>query len=152
LNALLHGSWRAALIIALGVMAALGFRPLGLWPAMLLGWGRWSGWWRAPSWHRAALIGWLWGVGHFSVGNSWIAPAFTYQAKMPGWLGGIAVVLLSLYLAVFPALAAGASWFVRRAAGAGAGLCGGVDRQRMVAFMAVHRLCVESAGRGAAGR
>jgi apolipoprotein N-acyltransferase len=78
--------------------------------------------------------------------------AFTYQAKMPGWLGGIAVVLLSLYLALFPALAAGASWFVRRAAGAGAGLCGGVDRQRMVAFMAVHRLCVEPAGRGAAGR
>jgi apolipoprotein N-acyltransferase len=39
LNALLHGSWRAALIIALGVMAALGFRPLGLWPAMLLGVG-----------------------------------------------------------------------------------------------------------------
>jgi apolipoprotein N-acyltransferase len=116
LNALLHGSGRAALIIALGVMAALGFRPLGLWPAMLLGVGALV--WlvaRAPSWHRAALIGWLWGVGHFSVGNSWIAAAFTYQAKMPGWLGGIAVVLLSLYLAVFPALAAGASWFVRRA-------------------------------------
>ncbi|WP_343613545.1 apolipoprotein N-acyltransferase [Novosphingobium sp.] len=116
LNALLHGSWRAALIIALGVMAALGFRPLGLWPAMLLGVGALV--WlvaRAPSWHRAALIGWLWGVGHFSAGNSWIATAFTYQAKMPGWLGGIAVVLLSLYLALFPALAAVGAWFVRRA-------------------------------------
>jgi apolipoprotein N-acyltransferase len=54
-------------------------------------------------------------VGHFSAGNSWIATAFTYQAKMPGWLGGIAVVLLSLYLALFPALAAVGAWFVRRA-------------------------------------
>ena len=29
---------------------------------------------------------------------------------MPAWLGWIAVVLLSLYLAVFPALAAGLAW------------------------------------------
>jgi hypothetical protein len=29
---------------------------------------------------------------------------FTYQAKMPQVLGGVSVVLLSLYLAVFPAL------------------------------------------------
>src|SRR6185295_8161501 len=32
------------------------------------------------------------------------------QAAMPAWLGWIAVVLLSLYLAVFPAAAAGLAW------------------------------------------
>jgi apolipoprotein N-acyltransferase len=44
------------------------------------------------------------------VGLNWIATAFTYQAAMPAWLGWVAVVLLSIYLAVYPALAAGAAW------------------------------------------
>ena len=44
------------------------------------------------------------------IGLNWIATAFTFQAAMPAWLGWIAVVLLSLYLAVFPALAAGLAW------------------------------------------
>jgi apolipoprotein N-acyltransferase len=107
--------WRVAVILALGALAALGFKPLALWPATLIGvaalvWMvRRTG---SPRW--AALTGWLWGVGHFSTGNSWIAMAFTYQAKMPPALGGIAVVLLSLYLAVFPALAAVGAWFLRR--------------------------------------
>ena len=55
---------------------------------------------------RPPLLGWLFGLGHFTIGNYWIATAFTYQANMPAWLGGIAVVALALYLAVYPALAA----------------------------------------------
>jgi apolipoprotein N-acyltransferase len=107
--------WRVALILTLGALSALGFRPLALWPATLIGVGALV--WlvrRVQNWRWAGLVGWLWGVGHFSVGNSWIAAAFTYQAKMPAALGGIAVVLLSLYLAVFPAMAAMGAWFLRR--------------------------------------
>jgi apolipoprotein N-acyltransferase len=52
----------------------------------------------------------LFGVGQFGVGLNWIATAFTYQAAMPAWLGWVAVVLLSLYLAVFPLLATGLAW------------------------------------------
>jgi apolipoprotein N-acyltransferase len=59
---------------------------------------------------RAMLIGWLFGLGQFAIGLNWIATAFTYQAAMPAWLGWIAVVLLSLYLAVYPMLAAGVAW------------------------------------------
>ena len=65
---------------------------------------------RAPSLRRALLIGWGFGVGQFAVGLNWIATAFTFQAAMPAWLGWIAVVLLSLYLAVYPMLAAGLAW------------------------------------------
>lgn len=107
--------WRVALILALGAVGALGFRPLALWPATLLGVGALV--WltrRVQSVRWAGFVGWLWGVGHFSAGNSWIATAFTYQAKMPQALGGVAVVLLSLYLALFPALAAAGAWFFRR--------------------------------------
>ena len=99
----------------LGALAASGFQPLALWPLTLLGVaGLIALTARAPSWKQAALLGWCFGVGHFTMGNTWIATAFTYQAQMPGWLGWVAVVLLSFYLAVYPALATGAAWLARR--------------------------------------
>lgn len=100
--------------IALGALAACGFEPLGLWPLTLLGLaGLLALLDRATDWKRAGLIGWCFGLGHFTVGNNWIATAFTYQANMPEWLGWIAVVLLSVYLAVYPAMAALAAWMAR---------------------------------------
>ena len=76
--------------IAAGAVAACGFQPLMLWPLTLLAVALLAELaWRAPTWKRAFAIGWLFGVGHFTVGNYWIATAFTYQANMPAWLGGM---------------------------------------------------------------
>lgn len=97
--------------LAIGAVSAFAFQPVGLWPLMpfalaalceLLA--------RTRSLKRALLVGWLFGFGQFVVGLNWIATAFTYQAAMPAWLGWIAVILLSLYLAVYPMLAAGVAW------------------------------------------
>lgn len=94
-----------------GALAACGFQPLALWPLTIVAIALWIELLaRARSGGQAFLIGWLFGLAHFTLGNNWIATAFTYQAEMPQWLGGIAVFLLSLYLAVFPALAALAAW------------------------------------------
>ena len=102
----------------LGGLAACGFQPLALWPLTLLGVaGLIHLVSKARSAGQAALIGWLFGVGHFTVGNTWIATAFTYQANMPAWLGWIAVVLLSLYLAVYPLLGALGAWLLGRRGG-----------------------------------
>src|SRR5690606_30316265 len=69
----------------------------------------------APDAKRAAWLGWLFGFAHFTFGNNWIATAFTHQAEMPAVLGWVAVPLLSLYLAIYPALAAlGARAFAGR--------------------------------------
>ncbi len=107
-----HPRWCA---LALGALAACGFEPLHLWPLTLLAVaGLIELTARAANWKQAALLGWLFGLGHFTTGNSWIATAFTYQANMPAWLGWIAVVALSLYLAVFPALASLAAWLIGR--------------------------------------
>ena len=94
-----------------GLIGALGFEPLGLWPLTLLAFAGLL--WlieQAPSIRSALARGWWFGVGNFTVGLNWIATAFTFQDAMPAWLGWIAVVLLSLYLAVYPAAAAGLAW------------------------------------------
>nr|WP_236659959.1 apolipoprotein N-acyltransferase [Sphingopyxis lutea] len=99
----------------MGAVSATGFAPLGLWPltlAALAGWMAIVA--RAASGWRALGAGWAFGVGHFLIGLNWIATAFTYQAAMPAWLGWIAVLLLALYLAVYPALAAWGAWAVQR--------------------------------------
>lgn len=103
-------------LIGAGALAATGFQPLALWPFTLTALAflivRIE---QARSARHAALAGWLFGLGYFTLGNNWIATAFTYQAAMPAWLGWIAVMLLAVYLAVYPALAAGlAAWLARR--------------------------------------
>jgi apolipoprotein N-acyltransferase len=94
-----------------GAGSALAFEPAALWPLLLVAFAVLCELtYRARSVWRALLIGWLFGLGQFVVGLNWIATAFTFQAAMPVWLGWIAVVLLSLYLAVYPALATGLAW------------------------------------------
>lgn len=104
------------LALLLGALAATGFAPLGLWPLTLVcvaglmalvEASRQDGKW------RVFLIGWGFGVGHFTVGLNWIAHAFIYQDTMPHWLGYLAVVALSLYLAVYPAIATLGTWLIR---------------------------------------
>jgi apolipoprotein N-acyltransferase len=97
--------------ILLGAVAATGFAPLDLWPLMLVA----IAWWLklvhdARSIHHAMGTGWLFGLGHFTVNNNWIQHAFDFQDKMPPALGYFAVVGLALYLAIYPALAAGLAW------------------------------------------
>ncbi len=93
--------------LAAGLISATGFAPLGWWPATLIAFAVLIAIVeRAPTRRAAFARGWLFGVGHFTLGLNWIAHAFDFQNAMPHWLGYIAVVLLSLYLAVYPGLAA----------------------------------------------
>lgn len=99
------------LALALGFASACGFAPLNWWPltlaalavlmALLL---------RQTRLRDALLMGWLFGWAHFTLGLNWIQKSFTYQDQMPHWLGYLAPALLSVYLALFPAAAAGLAW------------------------------------------
>ena len=92
--------------LALGLIAATGFQPLALWPLALLAMaGLFALIAGTTDWREAGKLGWLFGFAHFTLANCWIATAFTYQANMPPALGWAAVPLLSIYLAVYPALA-----------------------------------------------
>ena len=94
-----------------GLLSACGFEPWRLWPLTLAAFAGLL--WlvaAAPSMKSALARGYWFGFGQFVLGLNWIATAFTFQAAMPAWLGWIAVVLLSFYLAVYPAMASGLAW------------------------------------------
>jgi apolipoprotein N-acyltransferase len=102
--------------LLVGAASAFAFQPFGLWPLMPLAFAILCELiMRAPRLRSALAIGWGFAVGQFCVGLNWIATAFTYQAAMPAWLGWIAVVLLSFYLAAFMMLATGLAWRFGRA-------------------------------------
>ncbi len=105
----------ALLSLLLGGIAATGFAPLGWWPVTLACFAAWM--WlihAAPSLKAVLWRGWVFGLAHFTVGNYWIAKAFTYQDAMPHALGIVAPVLLSVYLAIFPMAAGAVAWRFRR--------------------------------------
>ena len=114
LSALLR-RYPALASLLLGAVAATGFAPLELWPLTLLAIAGWIALvHRAASVPRAMWLGWAFGVGHFTINNNWFQHAFDFQDKMPPILGYFAAVALALYLAVYPALAAGLAWRLGR--------------------------------------
>lgn len=101
------GSHPLLVAFAAGAVAALGFAPWGWWPLTVAGVALLVGRLFATPKARAAFgAGWWFGVGQGLVGLGWIATAFTYQAAMPAWLGWVAVVGLSMFLALYAGLAA----------------------------------------------
>src|SRR3546814_16293634 len=71
----------------------------------------------------------------------------SYQAAMPAWLGWVAVLLLALYLAAYPALAAWGAWAVQTfvapaKAGAAAGSQGA--RPNEIGRASVGKECVST--------
>lgn len=103
------------LAFAGGLISAVGFAPLSLWPVTILCFALLILLVQtAPDQRAAFLRGWFFGLGHFTAGLNWIAHAFTFQDAMPHWFGYGAVILLSLYLAVYPALATLIAWMAVR--------------------------------------
>jgi len=113
-RALLDRHPRLAALLA-GLASATGFAPLSLWPVTLLALALLIHLTQsAPDRRVAFTYGWLFGVGQFTLALHWIAHAFTFQDTMPHWLGYGGVILLSLYLALFPALATMGAWWLHR--------------------------------------
>ena len=97
--------------LVIGAASAFAFAPVGLWPLMPLALAALCELvWRSKSLKHALALGWGFGFGQFVIALNWIETACTFQAYMPSWFGWVAVVLVSLYLAVYPALATGLAW------------------------------------------
>ena len=102
----------AALI---GAVSAFAFQPVGWWPLLPIAFaGLCELVSRATTQRRALAIGFAFGFAQFVIAMNWIATAFTFQSNMPAWLGWVAVLLVALYLAIYPALAAAMAWRLGR--------------------------------------
>lgn len=113
--------------VVLGVIAALGLAPFGIWPATLL--ALTIAFWRMARAPRAATAFWhamALGVGWFGMGLSWIVEPFLVEPEIYGWMAPFALILMALggglFWAIPAALAhrAAADWRMRAAAIAGA--------------------------------
>ena len=54
---------------------------------------------------RAFALGFAFGVGYFGMSLYWVGESFLAQSDVPHWTAPIAVVLLVMYMSLFPALA-----------------------------------------------
>ena len=98
----------AQLLIALlgGALGVLAFAPFYFWPLGLVSLlTLFALWQRARSVGRAFSVGFVWGLGLFAAGVSWIYVSLHVYGHMPAILAGLATFLFCCYLALYPALA-----------------------------------------------
>ena len=103
----LTGWRRSALLVGLGVAAAMALPPVYGLPLLIpafvgLLWAVET----SPGPGRAFSAGWWFGVGHFAAGLAWISFAFLVDAPRYGWMAPFAVAGMAAGMALFPAAAA----------------------------------------------
>lgn len=92
----------------LGALHALSFAPWQLpWLQVLALAGVFALALRVQSAQGAAVLGFLFGLGWFGLGVSWVYISMHVYGGMPAWLAGPATVLFCAFLACYPALALG---------------------------------------------
>ena len=87
-----------------GALLPFAFAPFGLYPLAILLLAVLFVFWTQSSARAAAWQGFAFGFGAFMVGTSWIYISLHDFGNMPAPLGAVAVMLLVIYLALFPAL------------------------------------------------
>ena len=109
-RALWRGVTLGCAALGLGAISATALAPLHLAPSGVIAFGSlWMLLDRTPSLHGAFTIGWLFGVGSFLVGLSWITEAFSVDAARFGPFAIPALLALSAGLALFPAVSVAAA-------------------------------------------
>ena len=99
-----------ALALGAGALLPLGLAPFDLWPVALLAVGAFC-WVLCRENARPVLLGWLFGVGKYGVGASWIYVSIHVYGNAPPLLAGALVGVFVAGMAVFHG---GAAWlFVR---------------------------------------
>ncbi|WP_454872669.1 apolipoprotein N-acyltransferase [Paraburkholderia xenovorans] len=100
--------WHYLVALAAGAANTLSFAPTphGGWLELAIFAFFFAWLTRTTGWKSAALTGGAFGFGNFVTGVWWLYVSMHFYGGMAAPLAGAAVVLFSLYLAVYPALAA----------------------------------------------
>lgn len=99
------------LALGAGALLPLAFAPLDWYPLTFLALGTLFLLWRAVQPRRAFFRGWLFGVGLFGVGASWVFVSIHRYGNASAPLALLLTALFVVLLALFPALA---GWLARR--------------------------------------
>ncbi|MFM0046239.1 apolipoprotein N-acyltransferase [Paraburkholderia metrosideri] len=101
--------WHYLVALVAGAANTLSFAPTphGGWLELVIFVFFFAWLTRTTGWKSAALTGGAFGFGNFVTGVWWLYVSMHYYGGMAAPLAGAAVGLFSLYLAVYPALAAG---------------------------------------------
>lgn len=102
---------RCLAALTAGALAPLSFSPVGFWPAGLLSALALLVLLQGVSPRGGALIGWLYGLGFFGVGVSWIYVSIAVYGNAGPLLAGSLTLALVMGLALFFSLQA---WLLRR--------------------------------------
>lgn len=95
-----------------GALTVLGFAPFHLFPLPLLSLALLFALWRRAATPRAAAwLGFLWGLGFFLGGVSWVYVSMHDFGGMPAPIAAAATLLFCAYLALYPAFA---GWLLAR--------------------------------------
>jgi apolipoprotein N-acyltransferase len=105
-----------ALALIAGAMLVLGFAPFSLFPLAILAPALLFVLWREATPYRAAWRGFLFGLGMFGAGISWVYVSMHNFGNMPAPMAAVAALLLAALLALYPALLGWlqARWFDRQ--------------------------------------
>ncbi len=99
--------WTPVAAASGGALTAwLGFAPIGWWWFPFIGFAVLAALLdRAPTVKRGALIGFLFGIGYFLAGVSWVRISLNEFGGMPLPMAWLAAVLFCAFLALYPLLA-----------------------------------------------
>ncbi len=114
--AILENHWRRkGLALILGLAAVASLPPFHVFPVL---WLSLAGFlllnWTASSWRRAALEGWLFGLGWFGGGFYWIGHAFFVDAERFAALMPVALIGMAGGMGLYTALGAVMFYFIKR--------------------------------------
>ncbi|WP_042337589.1 apolipoprotein N-acyltransferase [Paraburkholderia ferrariae] len=101
-------AWHYLAAAALGALNTLSFAPTphGGWLEIAIFAGFYFWLTRTTGWKSALMTGWAFGFGNFVTGVWWLYVSMHFYGGMSAPLAGAALVLFSLYLGFYPALAA----------------------------------------------
>ena len=100
--------WHYVAALALGALNTLSFAPTphGGWLEIAVFTALYAWLIRTPRWKNAALTGGAFGFGNLLTGVWWLYVSMHQYGEMAAPLAGAALVLFSLYLALYPAISA----------------------------------------------
>ena len=98
---------KTLLALVAGVLNALSFAPIAWWPLGVVSFAVLFSIWLVASPRSAAWYGFVFGLGMFGVGISWMYISIHTFGGMPPLIAGLCIFLLVVFMSLYPALCGG---------------------------------------------